>query len=72
MSQQYHFVVMYDFDSKKFSVDVDTTIAKFDQDLLFDTETQEWQRVGSVDYYGNYQVIEDQLANALAKIGEQS
>ena len=39
---QYHFVVMYDEETDKFVFDSGTTDAKFDNEVAFDSESNNW------------------------------
>jgi hypothetical protein len=39
---QYHYVVCYDEELDSWEIDIDTTIAKFDGEVAFDAEQQEW------------------------------
>lgn len=42
MSKQYHFVVVYDTDTKEWSVEPDVSM-NFDSGDVWDNDTQEWE-----------------------------
>ena len=42
MSKQYHFVVVYDTETKEWSTEPDVSM-NFDSGDVWDTETQEWE-----------------------------
>jgi len=63
---QYHYVVMYDEDTDKFEIDVDTTMAKFDNFVAFDTDTQEWvdfDELMEADYVDYEQMLHEKLSS---------
>jgi hypothetical protein len=39
---QYHYVVCYDDELDSWEIDIDTTVAKFDDVVAFDPDHQEW------------------------------
>lgn len=39
---QYHYVVCYDDELDSWEIDIDTTIAKFDGEVAFDSDHQKW------------------------------
>ena len=57
---EYHYVVVYNKETKSFYVDVDTTIARFDNAMVYDND--HWEEPDGDDYY-NY---EDKLAEILS------
>jgi hypothetical protein len=63
MATQYHYVVMYDNETKEFSIDIDTRIAVMPDGAVFDTETQGWL----VDDEDNddYLEVEDTLSQII-------
>jgi hypothetical protein len=43
MTSQYHYVVMYDTDSKEFLIDIETRLAVMPEGAIFNKQTQEWE-----------------------------
>jgi hypothetical protein len=43
MTSQYHYVVMYDTDSKEFLIDIETRMAVMPEGAIFNKQTQEWE-----------------------------
>jgi hypothetical protein len=43
MTSQYHYVVMYDTDSKEFLIDIETRLAAMPEGAIFNKQTQEWE-----------------------------
>lgn len=68
MSRQYHYVVMFDTETKEFSVDVDTTIARFDDEPVFDTDKDAWVEIASPLDIANYYLVEDALARSVREM----
>lgn len=64
MSHQYHYVVMFDTETKEFSVDVDTTLARFTNEPVFDTGKDAWVETTPVSLM-SYLSVEDELAKLL-------
>jgi hypothetical protein len=46
MGKQYHFVVVYDTETNEFEVDYDTQEAKFDNEPIWNNQTEEWEGFG--------------------------
>ena len=69
---QYHWIVVYDQDTHKFSIDWDSTqiILNEDMGVVFDKETQEWTSIVHDDdfEYQIYYGYSDLLGEALDKI----
>jgi len=62
---QYHFVVMYDEETDRFDVDVDTTMTLFEaQGVAFDPNHQEWHLNDEL-MEADYSDYEDLLAEKL-------
>lgn len=49
MSKQYHFVVVYDTDTKRWSVDPETLDANFPNGEVWDTTAEEWEGFRNTD-----------------------
>ena len=64
--KQYHFVIMFDEQTGAWDLDIDTLNAKFDGDLIFDNNHQEWETLNE-ETYDIYCQLEAQLANILDK-----
>jgi hypothetical protein len=43
--RQYHFVIMFDEQTGSWDLDIDTLNAKFNNELIFDINTQTWRDV---------------------------
>lgn len=69
MAKQIHFVVAYNTETKQFEMDYDTLDVKFNDGIVFDTDTQEWEEldethgVRDISYEAG-----DALAEAISKI----
>jgi hypothetical protein len=61
---QYHYVVCYDEDTDTFEIDIDTTMAKFDDFVAFDVANQEWVDLDEL-MEADYSDYEDMLAEKL-------
>jgi len=61
---QYHYVVCYDEDTDEFSIDIDTTMARFDNFFAFDVVNQEWVYLDEL-MEADYSDYEDLLAEKL-------
>jgi hypothetical protein len=63
---QYHYVVLYDEDTDKFEIDVDTTRTLFEaQGVAFDPNRQEWRwndEQMEIDYLDYEQMLSDKLS----------
>ena len=61
---QYHYVVLYDEDTDKFEIDVDTTFTLFQDGVAFDLSHQEWHlndELMEADYLDYGQMLHDKL-----------
>ena len=65
---QYHYVVMFDTETKEFSVDIDTTMARFGEEPLFDTEQDAWVSLTPPVNIANYYLVEDALARSVREM----
>ena len=61
MSKQYHFVVVYDTDTKEWSVEPEVSM-NFDSGDVWDNDTEEWE----FNTYENPEQVS--ITNAIAKI----
>ena len=65
---QYHFVVMYDEDTDKFDIDVDTTRTLFEsQGVAFDPNTQVWHwndELMEADYVDYEEMLAEKLSGS--------
>jgi len=61
---QYHFVVMYDEELDRFEIDIDTTMAKFNNFVAFDSDRQEWEDLDEL-MEADYVDYESMLAEKL-------
>lgn len=50
MAKQYHYVVCYDSETDEFILDYDTMAGKFDDEVIYNTETQEWENLQESDW----------------------
>ena len=63
---QYHYVVLYDENTDGWNIDVETTMAKFDNFVAFDTDTQEWvdlDELMEADYVDYEQMLHEKLSS---------
>lgn len=61
---QYHFVVIYDEETGNFLVDNETCLAKFGDELVFDSSTNEWYNLDELmeaDYTDYASMLETKL-----------
>ena len=63
---QYHYVVCYDEETDKFEIDIDTTMAKFDNFVAFDSDRQEWEDLDEL-MEADYVDYESMLSEKLGK-----
>ena len=63
---QYHYVVCYDEETDKFEIDIDTTMAKFDNFVAFDSDRQVWEDLDEL-MEADYVDYESMLAEKLGK-----
>lgn len=63
---QYHYVVCYDEETDKFEIDIDTTMAKFDNFVAFDSDRQEWEDLDEL-MEADYVDYESMLLEKLGK-----
>lgn len=70
--RQYHYVVMFDEQTGKWQVDVETTENIFDgQGMVFDVNRQEWTTADvDPDGYEIYNKLEEELAEVLDNANE--
>ena len=61
---QYHYVVCYDEETDTFEIDIDTTMAKFDNFVAFDSDRQEWEDLDEL-MEADYVDYESMLAEKL-------
>ena len=65
---QYHFIVSWDEASQRWAVDVDTLDAKFDAEVVWDEDQQEWLSYREDDALrAEFTAIENSLAELLEK-----
>ena len=65
MARQYHFVVHYDDILDEYWMDYDTQEAKFDNCPIYNTETDEWERL-TEDHFDDDNTIYNRSSDALA------
>ena len=79
MAKQFHYVVMFDTETKEWGIEWDTTDVMLEQNqgTIFDTKTSEWETCGTdevleEDYRDSSDVLADLLSeyNRLKKEGE--
>jgi len=61
---QYHYVVMYDENTDEFSIDVDTTVALFQDGVAFDPTYQVWHlndELMEADYVDYEEMLSEKL-----------
>jgi hypothetical protein len=71
MARQYHFVVHYDDVLDEYWMDYDTQEAKFDNSPIYNTETEEWERLTEEHFDDDkttYNRSGDALANAIRNL----
>jgi len=61
---QYHYVVCYDEELDRFEIDIDTTMAKFNNFVAFDSDRQEWEDLDEL-MEADYVDYESMLAEKL-------
>jgi hypothetical protein len=69
MSKQIHFVVYYDIDEKKYYLDDETLMVKFDERAWFDDELEEWVRPEGIEESALDYAINNELATILQPDG---
>jgi hypothetical protein len=74
MSKQYHFVVMYDTETKQFEIDYETMSSQFDDGIVYDTSTGEWEILADNEYDedSGYTVSGNRLFEALETLNERN
>ena len=66
--RQYHFVIMFDEQTGAWDLDIDTLVAKFDGELIFDINADKWRNVDEdPEGYLIYLTKEAALAEILDK-----
>ena len=63
MTKFHHFVVVYNADTGEFEEDSDTAAVRFDDGLVWDDQTEEWEEVDD----GNNGVIDNEATVLLAE-----
>lgn len=73
-NKQHHFVVMYDEESKEFSIDWDTTATQFTDGNVWNKDTNEWETASIADEddtnYEKQEVLDSVLNGWLQRINE--
>jgi hypothetical protein len=65
MSRQYHFVIMFDDETKEWDFDIDGEEIAFSSGTIYNDETKSWEYGYAGN--GNFVGMEDELATQLTK-----
>jgi hypothetical protein len=66
MARQYHFVVHYDDILDEYWLDYDTQEAKFDNSPIYNTDTDQWERL-TEEHFDDDNTVYNRSADALAR-----
>jgi hypothetical protein len=72
VAKQYHYVVCYDAETNEFTLDYDTMSAKFDDEVIYNTETEEWEDLQESDWENDnsdYNLAGDLLYKIVSDLG---
>jgi hypothetical protein len=65
MARQYHFVVQYNDETNEYWMDYDSQEAKFDNCPIYNTETDEWERL-TEEHFDDDSTIYNRAGDALS------
>jgi len=65
MTRQYHFMIMFDEETKQWDFDIDNEEVAFNNGTIYNKETEEWEFGYEGD--GKFVGIEDKLATQLSQ-----
>jgi hypothetical protein len=63
MAREVHYVLVVDLETGEVEIDNDTAIARFDEKLLWDTDTQEWREETEDEANEAYTILRNKLDN---------
>ena len=72
MSRQYHYAIMFDEETNRWNIDIDTEERVFNEGSIYNTETHEWEYgyAGDGEFIGREEEITEALSNFLDKQNE--
>lgn len=63
MARKVHYVLVVDLETGEVEIDNDTAIARFDEELLWDTDKQEWREETADEADEAYTILRNKLDN---------
>ena len=63
MARKVHYVLVVDLETGEVEIDNDTACARFDEELLWDTDTQEWREETEDEANEAYSILRNALDN---------
>ena len=63
MARKVHYVIVVDLETGEIEIDNDTAIARFDEELLYDTDTNEWREETEDEANEAYTILRNALDN---------
>lgn len=72
MSRRYHYAVMFDEETNRWSIDIDTEERVFNEGSIYNTETREWEYgyAGDGNFIGKEQGLTEAISQFLDKQNE--
>ena len=72
MSRRYHYAIMFDEETNRWDIDIDTEEQVFNEGSIYNTETREWEYgyAGDGEFIGREEEITEALSNFLDKQNE--
>ena len=72
MSRRYHYAIMFDEETNRWNIDIDTEEQVFNEGSIYNTETREWEYgyAGDGEFIGREEEITEALSNFLDKQNE--
>lgn len=63
MARKVHYVIVVDLETGEIEIDNDTAIARFDEELLYDTDENEWREETEDEANEAYTILRNALDN---------
>jgi len=72
MSRRYHYAIVFDEETNRWNIDIDTEEQVFNKGSIYNTETREWEYgyAGDGEFIGREEEITEALSNFLDKQNE--
>ena len=69
MSRQYHYAIMFDEETNRWDIDIDTEESAFNEGTIYNTDTRQWEYgyAGDGIFVGQEQELAEQLSKTLDK-----